>query len=138
MEMNATLAKMTEFLVALREPDPSAQSRRKRKDMEVDRIRILKLRGTLSQRKAVARLPEILALARNENKTEEIANGPRKSIRDLPSSLKKLKSDSQLEPENDSSVVPEVALVGVASRVRIAKAGQHKIKLRWPNRDGFA
>ena len=45
---------------------------------------------------------------------------------------------SRLEPENDASVVPEVALVGIAGGKVIAEAGEHEIKLRRSDGDGFA
>ena len=71
-----------------------------------------------------------------KNKNGKAANGPRHCH---PQPLRVLKTglpcSSQLEPENDASVVPEVALVVVASRKGIAEAGQHKIKLRWPDGD---
>jgi hypothetical protein len=63
---------------------------------------------------------------------------PRFSIRSLLRVLKtKLHGRPQLEPENDSSVVPEVALVVVATTKAIAESSQHKIKLCRPNGDRF-
>ena len=45
---------------------------------------------------------------------------------------------SQLEPKNDPSVVPEIALVIVAAGKAVSKPGENEIKLRRPNGDGFA
>lgn len=42
---------------------------------------------------------------------------------------------TSLEPKNDSAVVPEVALVVVATSECISEASQHKIKLCRPDRD---
>jgi hypothetical protein len=64
---------------------------------------------------------------------------PTLSIRSLLRVLKTAIHDGpQLEPENDSSVVPEVALVVIATSKAIAEPSQHKIKLCRPNGDGFA
>lgn len=45
---------------------------------------------------------------------------------------------SELEPENDASVVSEVTLVVITLSKIIAEAGQYIINLRHPNGDGFA
>ena len=47
-------------------------------------------------------------------------------------------NNAQLEAKNDASVVPEVALVVIASRKGVAEPSQHEIKLRRPDGDGFA
>ena len=44
----------------------------------------------------------------------------------------------QLEAENDTSVVPEVALVVIATRKGAAKPSQHEIKLCRSDGNGFA
>jgi hypothetical protein len=64
---------------------------------------------------------------------------PTLSIRSLLRVLKTtIHERSKLEPENDTSVVPEVALVVIATTKAIAESSQHKIKLCRPNGDGFA
>jgi hypothetical protein len=45
---------------------------------------------------------------------------------------------SQLEPENDTCVIPEVALVVVASGKAVSEPSENEIKLRRPDGDGFA
>jgi hypothetical protein len=44
---------------------------------------------------------------------------------------------AQLEPDDNSSLVPEVALIVVATREGIAKAGQQVVKLHWSDGDVF-
>jgi hypothetical protein len=64
---------------------------------------------------------------------------PTLSIRSLLRVLKTTIHDRlQLEPENDPSVVPEVALVIITLGKAVSKTSQNKIKLRWPDGDGFA
>lgn len=43
----------------------------------------------------------------------------------------------KLEPENNSSLVPEIALVVVATREGIAKTGQQVVNFNWPDGDVF-
>ena len=72
-------------------------------------------------------------------KNEETADGPRDSHPQSPAALEN--DDcccSQLEPENNASVVTEVALVLIALGKVIAEASQHKIKLRRPDREVVA
>jgi hypothetical protein len=48
------------------------------------------------------------------------------------------KNDSQLEAENDACVVPEVALVIIATRKGVAEPSQHEINLCRSDGNGFA
>ena len=78
-------------------------------------------------------------LGLNQKKRGDCEWAPPIAIRSLLHLLKqRLISASRLEPENDTSVVPEVALVVIPLSEIIAEPGQHIIKLPRPNSDGFA
>ena len=57
--------------------------------------------------------------------------------RSLHSPIESVLLLAQLEPENNPSLVPEIALVVVATCEGIAKTGQQVVKLHWPDGDVF-
>jgi hypothetical protein len=57
--------------------------------------------------------------------------------RSLHSPIESVLLLAQLEPESNASLVPEVTLIVVTMRKGIAKAGQHVVKLHWPDGDVF-
>lgn len=76
---------------------------------------------------------------RGRAKTERLRMGP--AIfhpQPLPRAENTIHFCSQLETENDASVVPEIALVIVAAGKAVPKPGEDVIKFRRPNGDGFA
>ena len=56
----------------------------------------------------------------------------------LPRAETRFHFKSKLEPKNDSSDVPEIALVIVAAAKTVSEPGENEIKVRRPDGNGFA